>query len=176
MLPIFMRWVMQIGLVAPQQGRASLVSAHSLVQVVFLGVLRNNPLCSTITEITGLTFLLQTLVLPWHNPHNHFVIMSVPFTCQLTLCFIQDQSTLSSTTTLSEKRLQWVILSHDTSLHHLSLLISSPSHYPRLPFRCSGTNWVFNLNHTLVWGGMLRIQLKKILIHLKRIKSPSYRL
>ena len=41
-LSMSMPLVMQIRLVAPQQGEASLVSAHFLVVIIFLGVLRNN--------------------------------------------------------------------------------------------------------------------------------------
>ena len=44
-LSMSMPLVMQIRLVAPQKGEASLVSAHFLVLIVFLGVLRNNSLC-----------------------------------------------------------------------------------------------------------------------------------
>ena len=146
-LSIYMPLVMQIGLFAPQQGEASLVFAHFLVLIVFLGVLRNNSLCptlteveyrsmpSTTTEITRITLLfdidISLVQLPRLFCDN---LSALHMSVNLILHARSKQSELDYH--FVQEKIALATLSHDTFSHHLNQLISSPSNYLRLSFKC----------------------------------------
>ena len=137
---------------------------------------------STTAEITWITFLFHDIGVPLARPPQLFCDnISVLHRSVSTLFHSRSKHIELNYHFVWEK----VAVSHFITWHVLSssqlLMIYSPCPYPRLPFRCLGTNWVFILNHTPVWGGMLRIQLRQIPMQLKRIKSqrikfPSYKL